>query len=656
MKLKKVLNVDSFLAIFVIVLTLYTFRPIFVGQLIGDPFDSRLMIVIHEHWWRWLNGLTKFRDLGFFYPFDKALGFSDTFLVPGLLYSILRFFSFGLAESWIITTFTVLVIGNLGWVVVAKRFIKTKTLRILFVATIVLSFSFTAYFVINPNIVGYSLLSWFALLIYAIETEKVVSKKQVKIAFFVILFQLYALSYWYGAFFMGLIISIRLFIGLFYRNDKRNFHDILLSFWIKKRIWISFSPIILFLTWLFFYVHLSVSGDPIRPKSEMILNSPSPLMLLNAGSPTQYGLKNILFDKSYQFFGLNMPFENLIGLGFAVTLIGLVSTIILLTLENRKVKLWILSLLLTYLSFVKLVNDISIHSFLFDLVPGFNSIRYPARFVIILGFGFIFISFKLIDNLISKKNRKFLKIPLHLLLVIMLLDQIRGPFNGWDKKLLVNENLFSQAQEIKNNCDYFYFDHPGGWWYDQIEAITFSTQVGIPTVNGYSGAFPGGYPIQSWNSTFGSLKIFDWISQIDATKRGCFLSGISDFKILNSETTLIDFIGFTPKEEKGFDSWNWAVNSEPYLYVLSSTGSNLRLTFEIETSKCFTNQNVIIQDVSLNQILKKVEVSGQEVVNIDLSFKESYLKQIKFSTDAGICKVAGDPRGLYFNVKNLKYE
>ena len=168
MKLKKVLNVDSFLAIFAIVLTLYTFRPIFTGQLIGDPFDSRLMIVIHEHWWRWLNGLTEFRDLGFFYPFDKALGFSDTFLVPGLLYSILRFFSFGLAESWIITTFTVLVIGNLGWAVVAKRFINTKIIRILFVATIVSSFSFIAYFAINPNIVGYSLLSWFALLVNSI--------------------------------------------------------------------------------------------------------------------------------------------------------------------------------------------------------------------------------------------------------------------------------------------------------------------------------------------------------------------------------------------------------------------------------------------------------------------------------------------------------
>ena len=656
MNFKKVLNVDSFLAIFAIVLTLFIFRPIFTDQLIGDPFDSRLMIVIHEHWWRWLNGLTEFRDLGFFYPFDKALGFSDTFLVPGLLYSILRFFNFGLAESWIITTFSVLVIGNLGWVVVAKRFIKTNTIKILFVATIVLSFSFTAYFAINPNIVGYSLLSWFALLVYSIETEKIVSKKQLKIAFFIILFQLYALSFWYGAFFMGLIIFVRFLIGLIYSKDKGNFKGLLSNLRLNKKIWIVSAPVILFFTWIFLYVYLSVAGAPIRPKSEMIINSPSPLMLLNAGSPTQYGLENSIFEGFYRFFGFDLPFENLIGLGFAVTLIGVVSMAILLFLEERTIKLWILSTLITYLYFTKLVNDVSIHGLLFETIPGINSIRYPARFIIILGFGLIFMSFKLIDNRIGKGIRQFLKVPLYLLLVIMLLDQIRGPFNGWDKKLLVNENLFSQAQEIKNNCDYFYFDHPGGWWYDQIEAITFSTQVGIPTVNGYSGAFPGGYPIQSWNSTFGSLKIFEWISQIDATKRGCFLSGISDFKILNSETTLIDFIGFTPKEEKGFDSWNWAVNNEPYLYVLSSTGSNLRLTFEIETSKCFTNQNVIIQDVSLNQILKKVEVSGQEVVNIDLSFKESYLKQIKFSTDAGICKVAGDPRGLYFNVKNLKYE
>lgn len=614
------------------------------------------MIVIHEHWWRWLNGLTDFRDLGFFYPYDKALGFSDIFLVPGILYSIFRFFSFGLAESWTFTTFTVLVIGNLGWVLVAKRFIKTNVIKILFVATIVSSFSFTAYFAINPNIVGYSLLSWFALLIYSIESEKNNFQKQEKIVIFVILFQLYALSYWYGAFFIGFIILVRILSGIIFRRDNQNFKDIFLGKRINKKIWAFSSPFIFLLTWVFYYVYFSVAGEPIRPRSELTLNSPNPLMLLNAGNPTQYGLKNQIFEELYQYFGYNLPFENLIGLGFAVTLIGLTASVLFFLREKRSVKLWIVALIAVYLYFANLINDVSMHNFLFEIIPGFNSIRYPARYVIILGFVLIFISFKVIDHTIRKRNHQFLKFPLYLLLVVMLLDQARGPFSGWDKKLLVNKNLFSQAEEIKNSCDYFYFDHPGGWWYDQIEAITFSTQIGIPTVNGYSGAFPAGYPTQSWNSTFGSFKIFDWMSKIDSAKRGCFLTGISNFKKLESEKIYIDFVGFTPKEEKGFNSWNWAVNEEPYLYVLNSNGSKLRLSFEIETSKCSTNQNITIKDKSSNEIFESVEVSEQENIIIDLSFNESYLKHLQFSTDAGICQIKGDPRGLYFNVKNLKFE
>jgi hypothetical protein len=53
-------------------------------------------MVLHEHWWRWINGKTSFLDTEFFYPFDKALGFSDVFLTQGLIYSLFRFFGFGL--------------------------------------------------------------------------------------------------------------------------------------------------------------------------------------------------------------------------------------------------------------------------------------------------------------------------------------------------------------------------------------------------------------------------------------------------------------------------------------------------------------------------------------------------------------------------------
>jgi len=656
LKLDKDLRTNLYLAVFAVGVTLFTYRPIFSGQLIGDPFDSRLMIVIHEHWWRWLNGLTDFRDLGFFYPYNTTLGFSDVFLIPGILYSVFRALNFGLAESWTIVTFIVLIIGNLGWTVVAKRFINNNVLRIMFVATIITSFSFTAYFAINPNIVGYSLLSWFALLIYSIEKEKNSVVKQRKIAIFVILLLIFALSYWYAAFFAGVLILVRLMVGLSYRTKGLVFRNSLAKVKTLERVWLIAIPIILFLIWLFYYVYISVASEPFRSKSEMVLNSPSITMLLNAGSPTQYGLKNEIFGQVYQFLGFDLPFENLIGLGLAVTFVGLVSLTFVARQGERLIRLWLLTLVFTFLYFTKLFNNNSIHSYLFDIVPGLNSIRYPGRFIIVLSFALIFISFKLLDSLIREKKYNVTKVFFYMIAIFLLLDQIRGPFTGWNAKLLVNKNLFSQAEEIKNNCDYFYFDHPGGWWYDQIEAITFSAQIGIPTVNGYSGAFPSGYPVQSWNSTYTSNRIFDWMKIIDPDKQGCFLSGISDFRFLNKDKIFIDFIGFTPRENSGSNYWNWAVNKNPYLYTFSSESKKIIIAFELETSSCFKRQTITIENARSGEVIKKAQVTNKQEVRLELDFGDTYLNQIQFSTDADICEVEGDPRGLYFNVKNLTYQ
>jgi hypothetical protein len=294
--------------VFAVALTLVTYRPIFSGQLIGDPFDSRLMIVIHEHWWRWLNGLTEFRDLGFFYPYNTTLGFSDVFLIPGILYSFFRALNFGLAESWTSATFIVLIIGNLGWTLIARKFLNNGFIRITFIATTITSFSFTAYFAINPNTVGYSLLSWFALLIHSIEKEKNIFAKQKKIAILIILLLIYALSYWYGAFFVGFLIVVRLLTGFFYRSKSLFARNSIANIKTLDRVWFIAIPIILFFIWLFYYVYITVASEPSRSKSEMVINSPSITMLLNSGSPTQYGLENPIFGSIYQFLGFDLPF------------------------------------------------------------------------------------------------------------------------------------------------------------------------------------------------------------------------------------------------------------------------------------------------------------------------------------------------------------
>jgi len=656
LKLNKDLRNSLYLAVFAVALTLFIYRPIFSGQLIGDPFDSRLMIVIHEHWWRWLNGLTDFRDIGFFYPYNTTLGFSDVFLIPGILYSVFRALNFGLAESWTIVTFIVLIIGNLGWTVTAKRFIYNNVLRIMFVATIITSFSFTAYFAINPNIVGYSLLSWFGLLIYSIEKEKNSFVKQRKIGIFVILLLIFALSYWYAAFFAGFLILVRLLVGLIYRSKSFSFRNSLAKVKTLDRVWLIAIPIILFFIWLFYYIYISVASEPFRSKSEMVLNSPSITMLLNAGSPPQYGLKNQIFGPIYQFLGFDLPFENLIGLGLAVTCVGLVSLAFVVRQGERLTRLWLLTLVFTFLYFAKLFNNNSIHSYLFDIVPGLNAIRYPGRFIIFLSFALIFISFKLLDSLLRDKKFNFKKVFLYLIAILLLVDQTRGPFSGWNANLLVNKNLFSQVEEIKNNCDYFYFSHPGGWWSNQIKAMVFSVQIGIPTVNGYSGAFPSRYPVQEWNSNLSSNKILDWISKIDSSEQGCFVTDVGNFEHFVTDEIYVDYVGFTPSESNGEDTWNWAVNENPYLYVFSTKGENISIGFELESSPCFESQLITIQDSSSGKILEKIQVTKEKGIKLNLDFSEVYSKQILFSTDADVCKIEGDPRGLYFNVKNLDYQ
>lgn len=656
MKLNKSIGTNLLIALFAVGLTLFTFRPIFSGQLIGDPFDSRLMIVIHEHWWSWLRGLSDFRDLGFFYPYNTTLGFSDVFLIPGLIYSIFRSLGYGLAESWTFSTFIIIIIGNLGWTLIARTFLRNIFIKILFVSTIILSFSFTAYFVINPNIVGYSLLSWFGLLLYSIEKEQNELSKQRKIAIFIILFQIYALSYWYGAFFLIFLVFIRILLGLIssFKNFKLRYY----FSYINKidQIWVIAIPIILFFGWLFYYIYISIVSEPFRSKTEMIINSPSVNNLSNAGSPTQYGLTNSIFRDLYQYLGLNRVLESTIGLGIALTLVGVISMGLFILKGNRVVRLWTISLVLAYLYFVKIFNNMSIHGVLFDFLPGLNSIRYPGRYIVVLGFGLILISFKLFDNQLLVTKYQIVKYFYFLIGFILVLDQIRTPFIGWDAKLLTNKNLFSQAEKIKQNCDYFYFDHPGGWWHDQIEAITFSAQVGIPTVNGYSGAFPSNYPVQSWNSTNSSKQIFDWMSAIDSSKRGCFLSGISDSRSINKEKVFVDFIGFSPQENKGLNYWNWAVNKNPFLFIFNSEGRSINVTFEIETSPCSDNQLISIKNSNSGEIIETVQVRNQKKIAFELDFNDVYSKQIEFATDASVCKVKGDLRGLYFNVKNLTYQ
>jgi hypothetical protein len=613
------------------------------------------MIVLHEHWWRWFNGLTELRDTGFFYPYDKALGFSDVFLVQGVIYSAFRLVGMSLASSWSTTTLLLIILGNAGWVVISNKFFQSRTIRFLFILAMISSMSFVSYFTFNPNVVGYSFLSWFFILYLSIINEKNLEKKVRKIGLFIVFFLIYALSCWYGAFFLGLVLFLRFMVHLlilFISNKGFDWKRLFLIIFSRKSL--KFIPIQLFFIWLFYYIYVTVADQPDRPNTDLFRNSPKINLLANAGTPLTTKSVIPFFEKIYQQFGLDKTDEYTIGLGIIVTLLG-ISISIYLLVKNRlsETSLWVIAFSLGYLFFMNIVNNYSVHRIFFENVPGFNSIRFPGRYTIVLGYALIFIIFVFFDKLFNSTKFRSLSIFVLVLSILLVLEQQKTTYTGWNKDLLINKDLMSQKDEIKKKCDYFYYDFPGGWWFDQIEAITFSSQIGVPTVNGYSGAFPLGYPTESFTSNEEPLMIFDWIAQIDKSKRGCFVTGRSEIKSLNKDFDEIDFIGFTSVESDSINSWRWAVSPNPYLYILSNSFKIRDLNFEIKTAKCSPIQVIKIRDGQDVDLIKPITVNEKNQFRLDLDMTSSVVKRIQIITDSGGCQIENDPRKLFFEIKNF---
>jgi len=612
------------------------------------------MIVLHEHWWRWLNGLVELRDTEFFYPFDKSLGFSDVFLVQGILYALFRLIGQDLPESWTYTTILLVIVGNIGWIHLANKFLKSYFVKILFLISMISSLSFVNYFTLNPNIVGYAFLSWLSIFYLNIKSEEVSKKKQKKASILIILLIIYALSCWYGAFFFVLIIVIKEIIDFF---AKKRFRSIL-QFKFDFSIFVYFLPIQTFFVWLFLYIYLPVQNVPIRPVEEMMKNSPRIKYLANGGNVGEASLDGSIFKYLYSYLNLDIQSEFAFGVGIFVTIIAFLVGLKYVkdNFSNFKVLSLLISITLIYIYFLAITDTFSLHRLFFEFVPGFNSIRYPSRYVIIIGYFAIFGIYYVLDQYLVKTTFRALKIIVFILLSVVLLDQQRYSFIGWEKNQFLNSTVLSNKEDINKNCDYFYADFPGGWWYDQITSMTLAVYAGVPTVNGYSGAFPSGYPIEPFASEVPPIEIFRWINRIEKNKSACIVTEGNGTRIISSNFRMFELYGFTPNETNGKENWRWAVNPQTFLLSLNYTDKVSNLIFQLNPNDCQTKQDFEVTEFP-NRILFRGEVEQEgRLMSFKLNHLKSNVTRIEIKTDSPPCKLEGDPRNLYFEVKNLILE
>ena len=642
-----------------ILATIYIFQSVLFGKNYGDASDGTVQMVLHEHWWRWINGKTSFLNTEFFYPFDRAFGYSDVFLIQGPFHVLFRFFGFDMFAAWTITTFIFLLLGNIGWAFLSLRILSNKFLRILFSLTMVFSSSFVGYFQSAPNIVGYAWLSWFAILLNAIYINYYENKKRFNflITAFFNLIVIYAMSCWYGTFFLLVTLIIFLFIcllHLLYKGDLKRF----LSNFLKKvdfRIQFCGVPTLALLVALFIYIYIPVQGDPYRPVSEMLSKSPRLIYLFNGAHVNDGGfLKPI-----YEILKFDSQMDMQLGIGFITFSLLILIIIAYFSKLIKPVNFVHISLLLSaiilFSYFAVWPGNFSMHAFLFDIVPGLQSIRVPVRYVIVLGYISIFIIFVTLDNLLRFRKNKLFTIFCIFLSIITLLDQFRFPNNGWDKSIVINENLLAQENEIKKNCDYFYYDAPGGWWYDQVVAMAFSYSIDVPTTNGNSGAYPPQYPVKSFVHEGDISGMINWINSIDNSKRGCITNGELPIYIMASKEDRLDIEdGFTPFETDGKNTWQWAVKPIASLFIFSGNKTDKIVQLEMANSTCSkerkitisTSPEAILQEITINNVSRKI--------SIKIPMKNNSFQKLLITTSDDQCKIDGDPRNLFYEIKNLE--
>lgn len=642
----------------ILAVSTYQLYPYIVGNLIGDPFDGRLMVVLHEHWINVLKGNQEIRDTGFFYPIKTGLGFSDAFVFQGFIYVIIRFFVSDLLTSWALTNSIVLILGNIGLVLIARELIEKYLLRIFMIITVGTSFAFLSHFYIYTNVNGYILTIYSSFfLIKIFQNNKIPNSRIMNFSVLglAMVFPLQLLSGWYAAFYSAIFVLVFLITNLVFKTKKTL--DQITTFLnnMNKKVLLMSLLILISLVSLWAYIYLPTSGEVFRSKQEILDGSPSMFTFLKSN---YFG--GGIFNFIHEFFSIEeFPSydRSNFGITFSVIFAWLFSGIYLLKSQMYKNILYIwMSSTFLMLIFVKF-GDFSLFSYLYQFFPPLGSVRAPIRYLSIFAVTNIIIFIIVLDKLNrkyqSKKNSKYL---IFICLVIISLDQIRFEYPSWKRSDYLDSRFEDQYSAIKKECTSFYIESEGlEWWDDQLNGMIVSAKLGIPTFNGYSGGFPKDFPNQAWRSETNLLEFGKWLNRFDASKGSCIVRN-TKVERFDNPVFIESSSGFDLLESSKNNTWRWSTSKNSEYRIINYSNSKISglIKFDVKPAQCLTDLNLKIQHANWEEIIN-IETGASKDVVIPVQMNPQSIKSIEFTVENELCNVDNDPRLLAFNVLNAKF-
>ena len=648
----------------IIVTTLIQSRAYLKNFYYGDPFDGRLMVVLHEHWWHFLRGRRPFLDTYFFYPYDRGLGFSDTFFLQGFSYSAARALRFDLVDSWALATISILLLSNIGLALLAKQLINNVFLQISFILITGSSFTYFAFLNMYPNVAGYGLVSFLAFFfIKLFSINNSAQDRNIAIIGISISFPLLLLSAWYAAFFSAVYIFLFFSTNaLFGKYLKVNF-IIKVSYLFKslnKLVIAVSSGVFSLLIALWIYIYLPVASDVDRDLQELIEGSPKFDQLANGSA-----LGGGLFQKLYEFLGyqnFNQLVQDQNGLTISLFVSWIALGIYFITSKSlTKLELvwakyvWLISTLQLFI-FLQFGN-FSIFQIFWQNISPLSAIRVPARMLILFSAVIILLLHVVNDKFVQAKlglNGSLISTLLVLSLPIIFIDQIRFDNAAWVKKDYFTQDYYQSVVKTKNMCDSFIINSEGEeWWDDQLKAMVLSARLNFPTVNGYSGGYPNNYPAQAWRSKTEMIEVVRWLANENVLTSTCLIRPNAIDKL--DQEVLIDSVnGFDLLESSKQDRWWWSLTPSAKFTLINLKQYQIKgeLEFTIEVPPCRDALQIEIMDTSTEIVYDHQLLKKRNLISIPVAIDAGSETQIQITTEDEVCESVDEGRTLYFSLKN----
>jgi len=449
-------------------------------RFIGDLGDSRFILYLLEHTFRWVQGGLQSERLwnpAYFYPAKNLYAYSETFLGIAPLYWLPRLFGLAPDVSYQVFLFFLFSLNYLTFYRFARRWLSVGE---------------------RPAALGAFLFA------YAGSRITQLAHAQLMIGFVSVLIADSALTFlktgrrgwllpllvawqFYVSFYFALFSVLALGVGLivvFFTPELRICLSVL-KFRLGSLALGGVMATLMLFPWAHRTYAVMQSIGYASPQS-MLDMTPSFLAWINTGP------SSVFYRFTYEWFGKVLPMENenRLGLGFLTT--AIIGIGFAQSRRNRAIRALIIGLAVLMLLSFRFPGDFTLWR-LIAWIPGVSAVRAISRIGVFLLFGFA-IGFSLFFERGFGRHPKGVAA----IALICALEQLTyTPTFFWREN---RREIGRIAAQVDPKCPAFFYNPasrraPDFDWRYQIDAMWVNLMTGVPTLNGYTSRPPAGWDL-----------------------------------------------------------------------------------------------------------------------------------------------------------------